>query len=306
MSDMSKVAQRVPLRDEAARFPRFFDLRVGRLVQRARQDWAGVLGTVIFLAIVLSGIFAPWLTPFDPVAQDIPHRLQAPSAEHLLGTDHFGRDIFARLLYGSRTVLLVSIVAVGLAMVVGTTLGTVAGYYGNLPETLIMRAMDVLLAFPLVLLSIVIVVALGPGIPNLILAIGISQIPLFTRLARSLTLGVVHSEYITAAQSVGAHSTRIIRVHVLPNILSVIAVQAATAIAVAILSATALNFLGFGIQPPSPDWGAMISDFRRFIFDQPSLPFYPGIAIAVTVISLNLLADGLVQLLDPAYRKHFT
>lgn len=290
--------------DHGVRPPLFF-ATLSSLMPRAGRNLPMLLGMLVFFIIILSGIFAPWLTPFDPIAQDIPHRLQDSSLQHPLGTDHFGRDILSRLLYGSRTVLLVSLVAVGIAMVIGTALGIIAGYYGNFTGSVIMRTMDVLLAFPLVLLSIVIVVALGPGSTNLILAIGISQIPLFTRLARSLSISVSQSEYIAAAQSVGAHSTRILWVHVLPNIITVIAVQSATAVAVAILSATALNFLGFGIQPPSPDWGAMISDFRRFIFDRPVLPFYPGVAIALTVISLNLMADGLIQFLDPAHRKHF-
>lgn len=305
MSEISGELHQLVLPKQSVRLGPLFS-KLGDVLPRVGRNLPMLLGLIVFSLILASSLLAPLLTPYDPIVQDVPNRLQPASIQHPLGTDHFGRDILSRLLYGSRTVLFVSLVAVGIAMVIGTTLGIVAGYYSNLPGSLIMRTMDVLLAFPLVLLSIVIVVALGPGIVNLILAISISQIPIFTRLARSLSLSVTQSEYVTAAQSIGAHSTAIIRRHILPNISSVIAVQGATAIAIAILSATALNFLGFGIQPPSPDWGAMISDFRRFIFDQPWLPFYPGVAIALTVISLNLLADGLIELLDPAHRKHFS
>lgn len=236
---------------------------------------------------------------------DTPNRLQGISTVHLLGTDDFGRDIFTRLLYGSRSVLLVAFGAVAFAVGVGTLLGTIAGYRRGRFETWTMRLMDVMLSFPLVLVAIIIVVILGPGALNLIVAIGISQIPLFTRLAHSLALSVRSREFVQAAECLGATDARIVRAHILPNVLSPIVVQATTMVAVAILNATALNFLGFGIQPPSPDWGAMVSDFRRFIFDRPDLLFYPGAAIALVVLSLNLLGDGLIDVVDPAARRSF-
>ncbi len=277
--------------------------RARRSPRRRRWNRSLVAGSGILGTIALLALLAPLLTPYDPIAQNTGNRLQGISAAHLLGTDHFGRDIFTRLLYGSQTILLVATVSIAFAIGVGTLLGTLAGYHRGWIESGIMRAIDVMLSFPLILLAIIIVVVLGPGVLNLILAIGISQIPLFTRLAHSLTLSTRSRDFVQAAHCLGAPSGRILRAHILPNIAAPLFVQAATTMALAILNATALNFLGFGIQPPSPDWGAMVSDFKRFVFDQPHLPLYPGAAIAITVLSLNLLGDGLVGLVNPTARK---
>ena len=260
-------------------------------------------GGLFLLLVALAGLLAPFLTPYAPTAQDTPNRLKGVSMEHLLGTDEFGRDIFTRLLYGSRTTLLVGLVSVALALGIGTILGTAAGYYGGALETCILRAMDAMLSLPLVLIAIMIVVVLGPGVLNLIIAIGVSQIPPFTRLARSLVLSVRARDFVQAAHGLGALDSRILRVHVVPNVMTPLVAQATATLALAILNAAALNFLGLGIQPPSPDWGAMISDFRRFIFDRPELPLYPGLTIALTVIAVNLLGDGLVDLVDPTARR---
>jgi peptide/nickel transport system permease protein len=265
---------------------------------------AALTGGLVFLLIVLGGLLGPRLAPYDPIVQNTPHRLQGISTTHWLGTDDFGRDIFTRLLYGTRTVLLVAFAAIAFALTVGTLLGIVAGYRRGRLENLVMRTMDVMLSFPLMLLSIVIVVVLGPGVLNLILAIGISQVPLFTRLARSLTLSVRARDFVQAAAAFGATDTRILARHVVPNIAAVLVVQATTTMSLAILNAASLNFLGLGIQPPAPDWGAMVSDFRRFVFDRPELPLYPGAAIAITVLSLNLLSDGLIDWVDPTARKN--
>ncbi len=267
------------------------------------RDYSALAGGVIFFLMVMSGIFAPVLSHYDPIAQNTRIRLQGSSRVHLLGTDDFGRDIFTRLLYGSRSIMLIAFVSIILALVAGTSLGALAGYFGDWAELLIMRLTDVMLAFPLVLLAIVIVVALGPGTSNLILAIGISQIPIFARLAHSLTLSVRYREYVQAARCLGSSDRHILISHILPNIATPLLVQATTTMALAILSATALNFLGLGIQPPTSDWGAMIADFRRFIFDRPLLALYPGMAIAVTVLSLNLLSDALIEILDPTTRR---
>lgn len=279
--------------------------RLSVAVHKLMRKPSMVIGGFIFLLILLGGIFAPVLSPYDPIAQNAPNRLQGISITHLLGTDDLGRDIYTRLLYGARTVLFVAFISVIFALVVGTILGMISGYHGGWLEVFIMRAIDIMLAFPLVLLAIVIVIVLGTGVFNLILAIGISQVPLFSRLAHSLTLSVRHREFVQAAKSIGASDTHIVRLHILPNIISPLIVQMTTTMAVAILSATALNFLGFGIQPPTPDWGAMVSDFRRYVFDQPQLPLYPGTAIALTVLSLNMLTDGLIDLIDPTARQNF-
>lgn len=258
----------------------------------------------MFLVVLLGGLLGPRLALYDPIAQDTPHRLQGISAAHWLGTDDFGRDIFTRLLCGAEVVLLVAFASIGFALAVGTLLGILAGYHGGHLDTLVMRTMDVMLSFPLMLLSIIIVVVLGPGVLNLILAIGISQVPLFTRLARSLTLSVRTRDFVQAAAGFGATDVRILAWHILPNIAAVLVVQATTTTSLAILNAASLNFLGLGIQPPAPDWGAMVADFRRFVFDRPELPLYPGAAIAITVLSLNLLSDGLIDLVDPTVRKN--
>lgn len=257
----------------------------------------------LFLVLVLVGSVGAGLSPYEPTAQDTRIALADPSLEHPLGTDHLGRDIFTRLLHGSRTTLFVGLVAVGFGLSVGTLLGAMAGYRGGRTETVIMRSIDVVLSFPLMLLAIVVVAVLGPGVGSLVVAIGVSQTPLFARLAHALALTVRTREFIVAAVSIGLPDGWIMRRHVLPNIIAPIVVQATAVTGVAILYASALSFLGLGIQPPTPDWGAMVADFRRFIFDRPQMPFYPGAAIALTVLALNLVGDALVDLLDPMARK---
>jgi len=241
----------------------------------------------------------PFFSPYDPFAVDTSQKLLSPSLAHLLGTDDFGRDIWTRLLCGGRTTLFVGAAATLLSLMIGMTLGTIGGYEGGMIDSLIMRIVDVMLSFPIVLLATIIVVILGPGVFNVIVAVAVSQISLFARLSRSLTLAVRHREFVEAAVSVGATDSRILRAHILPNILAPIFVQGTSIVAVAMLNATALNFLGLGIQPPNPDWGAMINDFRRFLFDRPELPLYPGLALLATVLSLNLLGDGLIAMVDP-------
>ena len=260
------------------------------------------IAVLFLLTVACGGLFAGFL-PYDPIAQDVSNSLAPASPEHFLGTDDLGRDIFTRLVYGSRTTLLVGFFAVALALAFGMAFGTLAGYHGGLLESVVMRGTDVMLSFPLILLAIVLVEVLGPGISNLIVAIGVSQIPIFTRLAHALTLSVRSREYILAAIAVGVGDGRILRFHVLPNILAPIVVQATAVIAVAILYASALSFLGLGIQPPTPDWGSMVSDFRRFVFDRPHIPFYPGATIALTVLALNVVGDTLVELSDPTARQ---
>ena len=277
--------------------------RAGGLARGRALNYPARGGGLFLLLVALAGLLAPLLTPYAPTAQDTPNRLKGISMGHWLGTDEFGRDIFTRLLYGSRTTLLVGLVSVALALTVGTILGTAAGYYGGVLETWIMRAMDAMLSLPLVLVAIMIVVVLGPGVLNLIVAIGVSQVPPFTRLARSLALSVRTRDFVQAAHGLGALDSRVLRVHVVPNVMTPLVAHATATLALAILNAAALNFLGLGIQPPSPDWGAMISDFRRFVFDRPELPLYPGLAIALTVLSVNLLGDGLVDLVDPTARR---
>lgn len=260
---------------------------------------------MIVLAVVVSTVFAPLLTPYQPNAQDALHAFVGSSSAHPLGTDQFGRDILARLLYGARTALLTGVVSVALALAIGTLIGTVAGFYGGRVDALLMRCIDVMLAFPLIVLGILIVVVLGPGVVNLIIAVGISQIPLFTRLARAQTLTLKEREFVQSAIVIGATDRRIMREAILPNIAPPLFVQASTTIGLAILNAAALNFLGVGIRPPSPDWGRMVADYSAFIYVRPLLPLYPGLAIAVTVLALNLLGDGILKIADPSGQRDF-
>jgi ABC-type dipeptide/oligopeptide/nickel transport system permease subunit len=267
------------------------------------RDRAALAGGIVLAAVVLCAVLAPVIAPDPPLRQDERNVFAGPSSAHLLGTDNFGRDIFSRLLYGGRTALVVGALSVLLALAVGTVLGVIAGYRGGKLDSLIMRGVDVLLAFPLIILAILIVVALGAGITNLIIAVAIVQIPLFTRLARSATLGVGAEEYLQAAVVTGAGGFWIVRQHVLPNILPLLFVQATTSLGIAILNAAALNFLGLGVQPPSPDWGRMVAEFSSYAFTKPELPMYPGLAIVITVLAANMLGDGLLKIVDPVGQK---
>ena len=262
-----------------------------------------MVGGVILSVIVLAALTAPLIAPDSPLEQDATNVLGGPSSAHLLGTDTFGRDIFSRLLYGGRSALLEGVVSVALALTIGTFLGVMAGYREGKIGGVIMRSIDVLLAFPLIILAILIVVAIGSGLQNVIIAIAVVQVPLFTRLARSSTLAVRSEEFLDAAIVAGSRDIMIIRHHVLPNILPLQFVQATTALGIAILSAAALNFLGIGVQPPAADWGSMIAEFSSYTFTKPELPMYPGIAIALTVFAANMLGDGLLKMVDPVGRS---
>jgi peptide/nickel transport system permease protein len=268
-----------------------------------RRNKLATLGAGIALIVFLLGLFAPWVTPYDPIEQDTPNRLQPPSAAHLLGTDQFGRDMVTRLVFGSRTTLLIALTAVAVALLAGGVLGLLSGFIGGEVERVIGMLMDVLLSFPLLLLAILVAFILGPGVINLALAVGVSQIPTFARLARALTLSVRERDFVTAANALGAPPARIMLRHVLPNIAAPLGAQTTSTLALAILSATSLNFLGLGVQPPTPDWGAMVADAKRYIFDRPELALYPGAAILLTVVALNLAGDGLLDVLGRRDRR---
>jgi peptide/nickel transport system permease protein len=272
----------------------------------ARDDLTAFAAGVILALIILSAVFAPLIAPYNPLTQDALHPAAGSSGAHLLGTDSLGRDIFSRVLFGARTSLVIGTVSVALAMIAGLTTGTLAGYYGGRVDSFLMRGVDLILAFPLLILAILIVVVLGPSLRNIVIAISVSQYPQFARLARSLALSLRQREFVQAAVSVGSGDLRVMRRHVMPNILPLMVVQATTTIGLAILSASALSFLGVGIQPPSPDWGRMVNELGIFIFTQPLKPFYPGAAIAITVLAANLLGDGLVKVFDPRGESQLT
>jgi peptide/nickel transport system permease protein len=256
-------------------------------------------GVLVVLLIVLVALAAPLVAKQDPLGQNLGAATQAPSAAHWFGTDKLGRDLFARVVYGARTSVVVGFVAVGLAMSVGTLVGVLAGYIGGLLDTVLMGAMDVMLAFPSIILAIAITTILGPSITNVMIAVGIVYIPQYARLARSSVLALRETEYIEAARALGAFLPRILLRHVLPNIAAPLLVQATLGIATAELEAAGLSYLGLGARPPAPEWGAMLNDARDYWLSAPWALIFPGIAITTLVLGFNLLGDGLRDALDP-------
>jgi peptide/nickel transport system permease protein len=262
------------------------------------------LGMAIVGVLLLVAVLAPIVHDYDPKKDSsLRDRLKPPSREHILGTDNLGRDVVVRLAHGARYSLVVGIISVGIALIIGGLLGMVAGFVGGQMGNIIMRCMDILMAFPHMLLAIAIVAVRGPGLNNTMVAIGVVSIPFYARVARSTVLGVGAMEYITAARCVGSTKTRILFRHIFPNILSPIIVQATLGLANAILSAAGLGFLGLGQQPPKPEWGAMLSDCYKFLAKGAWWVIIPpGVAIMLTVLGFNLLGDGLRDALDPRLR----
>ncbi|MBA2453707.1 MAG: ABC transporter permease, partial [Chloroflexia bacterium] len=257
-----------------------------------------VAGFLILAFLSVVAILAPVIAPFDWQDQDIVNRFQGPSPTHWFGTDELGRDILSRVMYGARYSMTMGISAVAISFVVGTTLGSIAGFYPKL-DTPIMRLIDIMMAFPGILLAIAIVAALGPGLLNIVIAIGINEIPGFARITRSLVLSLREREFVTAARVIGADNRHIVSRHVFINLISPVTVFASLQVSSAVLVGATLSFLGLGIQPPTPEWGAMVSTAREYLALAPHTFVYPTLAILVTVISFNLLGDGLRDALDP-------
>lgn len=263
-----------------------------------------IVGMLMIGSVILVAFIAPWLASQHPdkngVFEAFPRNNKLPpSIEHLMGTDVIGRDMASLVIYGARISLLVGVFAVSLAILVGATLGAIAGFAGGTVDNVIMRIMDIMIAFPTILLALVIVVILGPGLFNAMVAVGIVAIPAFARITRASVLGESGKEYVMAARSVGAGARRVLWRHVMPNTLSPIIVAASLGIASAILDAAALGFLGLGAQPPTPEWGLLLSRNRGYMFTSPWMVFFPGIAIMFLVLGFNLLGDGLRDALDP-------
>ena len=258
-----------------------------------------VVGLLIIIGLVLTALFAPQIAPYDPVAADLPNRLQPLSADHWFGTDELGRDIFSRIVWGSRLTLYVIALVAIIAAPVGILVGTVAGYFGGFIDTVLMRITDIFLAFPKLILALAFVAALGPGIENAIIAIAITSWPPYARIARAETITIRNSDFIKAIRLQGAGPLRIITKHIMPLCLSSLIVRVTLDMAGIILTAAGLGFLGLGAQPPSPEWGAMTSAGRSFILDQWWLITMPGTAIFVVSLAFNLLGDGLREVLDP-------
>ena len=276
---------------------------VDQLSKAFRSNKLTWVGAVIFVVIVLVAILAPILAPHDPLAQNILDRLEGPSADYWLGTDAYGRDILSRLLYGARVSLVIGVAAIGSAMVIGSAIGIVAGYYGGKVDLVIMQAMDVLLAFPALILGLIVVAMLGPSMENLIIAISLTAIPPFARIARAPTIVVKERDYIEACRALGYGDLRIMTLHVLPNVLSEILVMGSLWLATAIRVEASLSFIGLGVKPPTASWGGMIREGFENILDNMWLSIFPSLAILLVVFSLNLLGDGLRDAIDPKTRS---
>ncbi len=274
-----------------------------RMWHNFKKRKVAVLGLIIVLIYVLLAIFAPLLAPYDPLKQSLPDMLQKPNAQHLLGTDEVGRDILSRILYGSRISLRIGFTVVILAFLIGVPIGIIAGYYGGILDSLLMRTMDVLMAFPGMLLAILFVSILGPGLNNAILAVGLFTVPSFARLARGETLSLKHCEYIEASKAIGAGNFRIIVTHVLNNIMAPLIVTSTLSFGNSILTTSGMGFLGIGAQPPTPEWGAVLSSGRQYLLMAPHVTMIPGLAILFLVLGLNLLGDGLRDVLDPKLKS---
>jgi len=272
-------------------------------MRRFLKNRLSIIGMVILLVFVLSAVFADLIAPYPYDEQNLEAVYQAPSAAHPFGTDAVGRDQLSRVIYGGRASLSIGFAAVGIALVLGIILGCIAGFYGGGYDSIIMRVIDMMLAIPSVLLAIVITSALGPSLFNLTLAMGISSVPSYARITRASIMSLRDSEYIEAARLGGCSDARIIIRHVLPNILAPLIVQVTLGLGLAILNASGLSFLGLGVQPPTPEWGSMLAAARGEIRNYPYLLVFPGCAIALVVLALNMVGDGLRDALDPRMKS---
>lgn len=293
MSTLTRESSTPEPRPTAGRF------LLGEQWRRLKRSRTAVFGLVITVAFVLMALLGPSVAPYSPYRQSLIEQLRPPDAEHWLGTDELGRDILSRILVGAQLSLAVSLAATLLAAVLGTVLGALGAYYGGWLDQIIMRIMDVLLAMPGILLALAIIAALGTGLTNVVLAIGIQSIPAFARLAHGSTLSAKEREYVQAAHAIGVTHGAIVFRHILPNISAPIVVQFSLRIATAVTTAAGLSFLGLGAQPPTPEWGAMLTNARTYMVTAPHMVLAPGMSILLTVLGLNLLGDGVRDILDP-------
>lgn len=273
--------------------------------RRLKKNKGAMVGLFITLLLIAMALTAPLLLDYekDVIAQHIQERLQGPSLQHPFGTDDTGRDILSRIIYGSRFSLSVGFVAVSVSLLIGVPLGSIAGFYGGKVDNAIMRLADVFLSIPTFLLALVVVAAIGQSTFNLMLAVGITSAPSFVRVTRASVLTVRNQEYIEASRAIGVKDLKIIFRHVLPNSLSPIIVQATMRVGSAIITASTLSFLGMGVSPPTPEWGAMLSSGRKFIRDYSYMTLFPGVAIMITVLALNMFGDGLRDAIDPRLKR---
>ena len=268
-----------------------------RLIRKFTRKRIIIYGSVLAVLVVLS-LFAPYFAPYDPILISMEGR-KSPNVDHIFGTDRLGRDILSRIIYGTKYSLSIGLMSVSIGLIFGTTMGVLSAYYGGLVDTIIMRFIDALLAFPGILLALVVIAVLGPGLFNVMLAVGISTVPEYARLARGKVLSVMQLEYIEAIHSIGGSNIRVILKHILPNISAPITILATLQVGNAILVGSGLSFLGMGAQPPTPEWGLMTAEGRSFMSQAWWISTFPGIAILITVISINQFGDGLREAIDP-------
>ena len=272
-----------------------------RLIRKFIRKRIIIYGSVLAVLVVLS-LFAPYFAPYDPIQISMEGR-KSPNVDHIFGTDRLGRDILSRIIYGTKYSLSIGIISVSIGLIFGTTMGVLSAYYGGLVDTIIMRFIDALLAFPGILLALVVIAVLGPGLFNVMLAVGISTVPEYARLARGKVLSVMQLEYIEAIHSIGGSNIRVILKHILPNISAPITILATLQVGNAILVGSGLSFLGMGAQPPTPEWGLMTAEGRSFMSQAWWISTFPGIAILITVISINQFGDGLREAIDPYLKE---
>jgi peptide/nickel transport system permease protein len=277
--------------------------RSTRIWRELRHNRLAAGGAAFVLLIVLAAACAPLLTHYDPAKQDLLSRLESPSAQHWLGTDEVGRDVFSRLAFGARISLFVALLGTAGGVIAGTLVGLICGFFGGWTDTLMMRVVDVMYAFPGVLLVILIVSVLGPSLWNLILALTIWGTPTLSRIVRASVLSLKAEDYVLAARTIGADQTRLMLAHLLPNAMAPIIVYATLGVAGSLLTAAGLGFLGLGVQPPTPEWGAMLSDGREYVISAPYLVTFPGLLIFLTVLALNFIGDALRDALDPRTQR---
>jgi len=272
-------------------------------IRRLKRNRMAIVGLVIISAFILCAALAPWIAPHDPTDDSLPHALQGPSPANPLGRDELGRDVLSRILHGARVSLSIGLISVAIGALIGIPVGAISGYYGGKTDLIVQRLIDIMLAFPGILLAIVIVSTLGVGLRNVMIAVGIVSIPIYVRLVRGSVLSIRELEYVSSARALGSSDWRIIFRHVLPNCLGPIIVQSTLQIATAILWAAGLGFLGLGAQAPTPEWGTMLSRGRVYIRVAPHITTFPGLAIVLSVLGFNLLGDGLRDALDPRLKR---
>ena len=286
--------------------------QIGKKRSRFKETWRrlkksrnAMIGLALITIIIVAALIAPFIFDYDTqvIMQNIPERLQPPSWEHPFGTDSLGRDMFARIMYGARTSLMIGAISCLICCTSGVLLGAIAGFFGGKIDDIIMRFFDILLAIPSSLMAIVLVAAFGTSLLNIIIAVGLPTLPQYVRITRASVMTIKQQEYVEAARAVGATNAQIIRMHILPNCMSPVLVQATLRVATVIADAAGLAFLGLGIPAPRPDWGGMLAAGREFLRDYPHTVLFPGLAIMLTILALNLLGDGLRDALDPKLKK---